>query len=113
MLVKVLAWLWVVAIGRYHQKRQLYQPVYAQAFGVIVDPLFLLFFASKLYVLSMIVLPTQVDRLACDQGDYLLVLAALGGVMAFLIIVVIPHVLIYLLATLEFSKIIPFSSSTT
>merc|ERR1712130_1086383 len=28
----------------------------------------------------------QVDRLACDQGDYLLVIAALGGVMAFLII---------------------------
>ena len=31
----------------------------------------------------------QVDRLACDQGDYLLVIAALGGVMAFLIILVI------------------------
>ena len=30
----------------------------------------------------------QVDRLACDQGDYLLVIAALGGVMAFLIIMV-------------------------
>ena len=30
----------------------------------------------------------QVDRLACDQGDYLLVIAALGGVMAFLIIIV-------------------------
>merc|ERR1719266_1711814 len=29
----------------------------------------------------------QVDRLACDQGDYLLVIAALGGVMAFLIII--------------------------
>jgi len=28
----------------------------------------------------------QVDRLACDQGDYLLVIAALGGVMALLII---------------------------
>ena len=31
----------------------------------------------------------QVDRLACDQGDYLLVIAALGGVMALLIILVI------------------------
>ena len=101
-----------VALGggyrRYHQKRQLYQPVSAKAFGGIVDPIFLLVFASKLYVLSMIVLSTQVDRLACDQGDYLLVLAALGGVMAFLIIVVIPHILIYLFAFQEFSQFIQF-----
>ena len=77
------------------------------------DPLFPLVFGSELYFLTIIVLPTQVDRLACDQGDYLLVLAALGGVMAFLIIVVIPHVLIYLFAFQDLSQFIPFSSLNT
>ena len=81
--------------------------------AVTEDPLFPLVFGSELYFLTIIVLPTQVDRLACDQGDYLLVLAALGGVMAFLIIVVIPHVLIYLFEFLEITQFIPFSSSNT